>query len=223
MYLQTGLVLEGPVAQIKIPLEPGFPVHGQVVSPDSKGIGGARVELLRKDETKPAAVGHTIDNGQFRLGTWKSGIYSLNVVHPSFVPRTPIKLEIPAVEPVVIRLEPAAEEACCRVWGVVSDQSGLPVRDTDIYLQGEGKGLADIGYAKTDANGMYALGGVKPGRYTLRFLSQDYSSSNLHVRELEVATEPSVRADLQFQGDHTVTGIVVTQPRDPRKPRRIEN
>ncbi len=185
-YHREGLVFEGSLAQIKVPLDPGSRVEGRVIGSDSQGISGARVELLDKVDAQPSRVCQTIDGGLFRLGAMKFGLYYLNVVHPSFVARRRIRLEIPLADPIVIRMEPAVEEACCRVWGLVSGQNGLPVQETEIYLQEQEKGLANLWRVITDANGVYSLSGVKPGKYSQRFFSQDYSSSNLHVNDLVV-------------------------------------
>lgn len=214
-YHREGVVFEGPLARIKVPLDPGSLVQGRVIGPDSTGISGARVELLDEVDAQPSRVCQTIDGGLFRLGMLKSGLYHLNVVHPSFVTRSRIILEIPSAQPIVIRMEPAAQETCCRVWGLVSDQNGLAVQDTEIYLQEQGKRLANMWSAKTDANGMYSLSGVKPGVYTQRFFSRHYSSSNLHVNDLVVSDKGSARADFQFKGDQSVPGTVVNQHDNP--------
>ena len=103
------------------------------------------------------------------------------------------------------------------LYGRVRDGEGDPLDSADIRVRWFYGGSSSDYYGNTDSNGNYAVRGLPPGDYTLRFMHSEHLTEyynhvfaeNLATR-VAVATAETQRHDVQLTRGGAITGTVRT-------------
>lgn len=123
--------------------------------------------------------------------------------------------------------DPPKQPKLCSVEGqVVEDPGGKPIRKVEIQMAGAdaaSAGEPSIYSATTDAEGHFAMDGVKPGQYNLFLQRAGYVSSSKHsgrVRQarMSLTLEPGQEVKdiiYHMQPAAVITGKVVDEEGDP--------
>ncbi|AMV20708.1 M56 family metallopeptidase [Planctomyces sp. SH-PL14] len=156
-------LVAGPASQNMLVdlVDPGIPVSGQVLGID--GMPAANVPILggsRTDEVihgKPDAVTDSEGRYQVRVPRLSKRLYVL----PENAAAVSRAIDLNSVEQAVFRLRQGT-----RISGRVVDDQGRPL--TAILVRAKGDTRTPYRFARTDADGHYALPPVPAGEYDIR-------------------------------------------------------
>jgi len=185
-------------AELRVPLGPGATLAGLVVDDLGEPIEGAQITIDREDESFPAWVGRSGDDGRFSFDTLHAGAHALRVtaVGHGSVARSGVE---PDGESLRITLERVGSIA-----GLVQDEGGAAQPGATVVIAGSG--LWPALQVQTDAEGRFVARSVPPGIYEVRARLDALVAEPR--RGLEVS--PDTRAFLTFilRPGSTLTGII---------------
>lgn len=193
---QSGLeLLGGEETRVRIELERGRDVAGQVVDADArKPIAGAVVASQAQSESV-----RTQDDGSFTLRGVRSPI-DIQISHASFLPARLQGVDLDAVP--ASGLEIALERGGS-VEGFVHGADGFPVAGAEISeLAQDARGKNVL----ADADGHYRIDGLPAGTRTLQKVDRAGSWDGLETASVEVAKGAVARLD--FGGGARLVGTV---------------
>lgn len=187
-------------------LEPAAVLHGRLLDEAGNPVAGARVNLtwqeVLADDPRERPVGEAIErssvskaDGRFEIVNVPAGEVSLDVRAQGFLPIEGFEAAVPAPDPereLVLRLRRGA-----RLEGRVTTTAAMPVAGVRIVTEGNS--------ASTDAEGVYAIEGVAPGRQEVRVFHPHYRR---RVRSLLIE-EGTNRFDVELEEGFQVSGRVV--------------
>ncbi|HSN85637.1 MAG TPA: carboxypeptidase-like regulatory domain-containing protein, partial [Thermoanaerobaculia bacterium] len=161
---------------IEVVLHPAAKVSGRVLSPEGKGIAGARIKYtpLYLQRTQPWYT--TDSEGHFELPEQAPGEIELEVTALGYLPGEKVRITVQAgqsVEDVELVLSPGVALA-----GLVLAEDGEPLFGASVVNGGEPSQLT-----KTDPEGRYVLSGLKPGEQGFQVTFQGFKDA---VQTLEI-------------------------------------
>ncbi len=219
-----------PVPDLRVVLDAGAIVRGEVVDARRQGVRGARVDLvpgatasrsfggrlqeMRDPDAELAHAAFTDEKGRFELTGVQGGRFDLMVAAPGFaVSRIP-GLEVPAVRHPVelgtIELEPEAT-----VVGQVLAEDGRPLEGARVTIEpadplaalvASTAGDAGVPAGMSNREGWFALGGLRAGeRIELRIERAGYGTAEI----VGVAVPPSSPLRVVLERARRLFGKVV--------------
>ncbi|NJK89009.1 MAG: PDZ domain-containing protein [Myxococcales bacterium] len=159
----TGIGVEGPQARIE--LKPPSSIEGRVVGPDGApiplfsvrwGRGRSLAEARWEGERTFADA-----SGTFRLSPLEDGTYQLEARASNQAPVQ--ERDVYVAKNAVTQVELQIPEAAILFGAVVDRSSQLPLAGASVRLEGFGGSARAV----TDADGLFELEGLAPGRRTL--------------------------------------------------------
>ena len=193
----------GPVL---IRLEPAAALSGRVLDEEGEAVSGAEVGLtwqaVLEGDLHRRPVGAAIQRsalsnaeGRFEIADAPKGEVRLDVKAQGFIPAEELKLTLPQPDPspeLTLVLRRGA-----RIEGRVMTTEGKPVAAVRIAV--------DPGSAVSDAEGVYSIDGVAPGRREMHVLHPHYRRV---VRSVSIE-EGTNRLDVELEAGVEVTGRVI--------------
>jgi protocatechuate 3,4-dioxygenase beta subunit len=211
-FLPAGLRgVRAPVARpVVVRLEPAALVRGRVLDEDGAGIPGARISLEWRGSLPEKPSIRTSEHamrtavadreGRFELRSVPEGSGEVTVEADGFVAADPLSVAIPQ--------DPRNEwtlvlQRGAILEGRISTRQGDPV--------GGARVTVDDAQTRSDDDGKYLLTGVPLGEVEVEVLHADYPRQ---VHNLEIESGSNL-LDVQLQGGHRVTGVVISAAREP--------
>jgi len=188
-YLPTepqvlNLYQERTVKDLTFVLKRGSVLYGRV-SHNGAPVAAAFVEVGK-------TVTRSLADGSYRLSGLSSGLALVNVRHPSY---RPLRREI-EIAPGSTNLDFTLETGLRLRGRVVFQEAGRPAEGANLRLVVQGYSEAKA-YAKTAADGSFAMDGLIEGRYSLTAEKQGYFAPPILVDLMEDA---EVEIELQLAG-----------------------
>jgi uncharacterized GH25 family protein len=195
----------GVTDDVEISIEAGTRITGRVLGPDGSAVPRAAISRVAEGPVAPGPVGRRNEavvsdgEGNYILEGIPEGDIELRATHQSFVTETKSVKVAGREMQVDFRLGRGAE-----VQGVVVTDTGVPVAGADVWAR---SAAANSGgeSAKTDANGMFRMGGLAEGRYS--FHASKSGMVRGSVDDVAVGTGIPIRIELGSGG--TITGRVL--------------
>ncbi|MCB9933412.1 MAG: hypothetical protein H6841_08330 [Planctomycetes bacterium] len=163
---------------VKVDLEKEGTLHGVVLSEKNEPIPGAVVECLyyEGEARYPYDAVLSDEKGKFKFGNFATGKVMITATHGELYSESKITEVQPKknVGPIKLVLTTGAT-----VTGTVSC-NGVGIKGVTIAVDGKATG-------HSDADGLYTLKGVRPGKHKLKILNQ-YPIADEHVRQFPVFT-----------------------------------
>jgi protocatechuate 3,4-dioxygenase beta subunit len=179
-------------------------ISGRVTDEAGKAVAGAKVRVasgsfFEEETVSRYAEATTGADGSFTIANAPGKSGSLIVRAPGYAPFSRFSIQRAGVERIVLRTGGA-------VTGTVLDPAGKPAEGAVVF-----SGMLAV---KTDASGLYRLGGVEPGTRTVEAQGRD----DLAARNDAVRVTAGVTAEvpLRLARSASVTGSVVDEK--TRKP-----
>jgi protocatechuate 3,4-dioxygenase beta subunit len=188
---------------LEIRLEPGAVVQGQVLAPDGRPVGDARIAPVT-DTREPLVgldVARTDGDGRYRLEGLAAGKVSIEASHDEH-PRVVRDVELTEG----VQTLDFTFEGGLRVTGTVVDTSGGPIAGASLRLAPVGR-LFGGPEARSSADGSFALEGARDGEYELWADATGYAASNGKTR-VTVAGEPVSGIEVRLDRGTAVVGQV---------------
>ena len=206
----------GPVV---VRLEPAAVLSGRVVDEEGDAVSGAEIGLtwqaILEDDPLRRSVGKPVERsvlsnaeGRFEIADTPRGEVRLTVTAQGFIPAEEAKLTVP-------RPDSAPEltfvlRRGSRLEGRVTTTAGKPVPDVRISI--------DPGSARSDAEGLYVLDGLEPGRQEVRVFHPHYRN---RMRSITIA-EGTNRLDIELEAGVEVSGRVIDSEGKPVAAAEVE-
>ncbi|HEX5717361.1 MAG TPA: carboxypeptidase regulatory-like domain-containing protein, partial [Thermoanaerobaculia bacterium] len=197
---------------ILIRLEPGAVLRGRVLDEAGEAVSGAEVGLtwqeILEDDPHRRPVGELLQRtalsnaeGLFEIADAPKGEVRLDVKAQGFIPAEELKLEVPrpdSAPELTVVLHRGA-----RLEGRVTTAASKPVPAVRIAV--------DLGSAFSDAEGVYSLDGIAPGRQEVHVFHPHYRRQ---VRPVSIE-EGTNRFDVELEDGVEVSGRVIDQQGKP--------
>ncbi|HEX4954919.1 MAG TPA: carboxypeptidase-like regulatory domain-containing protein [Thermoanaerobaculia bacterium] len=206
-----------PERPLRLVLDPGAQVSGQVVDGAGAPVEGATVHLLPAGpgagEASPRfripilAAEPTESNGEFVLSGIEPGSYELAATADDYLPAALAGLELGPRERragIVLRLQPGA-----MLEGTVVDEEGRPHPRAAIFAQTKSETVTMLGTAggATDASGRYRLAGLAVGQISVRVAAEGFVAET-HEVDIRPGTQ---QRDFVLRRGVSVAGRVVDE------------
>lgn len=183
-------------------------LSGRIAGESGEPVAGARVVLRGLDGARPiAGLGSADGEGRFTLEGIAPGRYALDASAPGYLPGSLEKLEAAGgaeVDDLDVTLRRGAT-----VEGTVYAPDGTPAAGATVRAlpaSGNDTGmLTFLPETRTDAEGHYRLGGLRPGRQSLAAEHPDYART---AKAVEIGGEET-RIDLHLGSSWEVSGRAV--------------
>ncbi len=190
------------IDDLRLVLEPGAVVEGQVLGPAGEPIAGAGVMAYGDRLFHRSYDALSGDDGGFRLAGLETGLLSLQVAAEGFSDADK-QLEVrPGTNTVEIRMQDSHQ-----VSGRVVDEVRAPVGGARVSLSGL-DGRRGHGEAVSDAGGAFVVA-VPDGRYQLRAGKQGFFAWAKLEQEIEVAGAPVDGIEIQLAPGGAIAGRVL--------------
>jgi protocatechuate 3,4-dioxygenase beta subunit len=197
---QTWVYLPGQKF-VRIELQPGGTVAGNVVDGNGSPVAGAHIFLStsawERGRSSGVAKGETYGKGAYRLTVYPGGVQSVIVEHPSYGRQAagPDTFDLP-----VALVESGKElkydiklRKGVSVKGVVVYESGTPAKDATVTLlrmSTQWRGMSDVDATSTDENGRFEFPYVIEGTYGLE--AKTDAAARLAVRYAQQNQRPTI-------------------------------
>ena len=209
----------GDTRQIDFVLEPGLPIHGQVLDPEGMGVPAAKVSAVHfQNQTTSRGEAITDEQGHFRIENLRDGSYIMMVQAPGFSQERLNRVPAGKVD-VVIDLKRQA----CVVGRVVTPGGGTPALRVELQRTSPKTSPNDIQiFESTNINadvpagsdGGFKLCGVEPGYYMVIGSGEGFAPTASNTFQvLDGQDPPPVAVTLQIGG--TIRGRVVDPAGSP--------
>ncbi|MBD7965920.1 carboxypeptidase regulatory-like domain-containing protein [Fictibacillus norfolkensis] len=196
-------------ADFSLILEPGQ-VQGVILDEQTQSpLVGALVELYTPGATTPIARRVTGAEGNFLIEGLAPRSYTLNAVTLNYQIRT-AGIVVNAAETTSIQLALIPNPAS--VSGTITDSAGVPLTNASVRLVNEND--IEIGNGSTNLDGIYEIGDLPPGYYTVIVGLDGYSSSTSGVSLQPGDQLTGINVSLTPLGG-TITGNVVDEFGEP--------
>lgn len=144
-----------------------LPTVSGTISDAGGGLGGVTVVLLDSGGGEAART-VTAADGTYEFPRLPAGDYSVTVPDPPGDYRVPDPRAVTVDDDDVANVDLALAQPGSISGRVIDDDTGLPVADVEVTLDGPTPGTV-----RTDADGNYAFEGLDPGTYTVQIDSPD--------------------------------------------------
>lgn len=198
--------------EIDLTLEPGLPIHGQVLDPEGMGVPGAKVSAVHfQNQTTSRGEAVTDELGRFRIENLRDGSYIMMVQAPGFSQERMNRVPAGKVD-VIIDLK---RQAC--VSGRLVASGGATALKVELQRTSPKTSPNDIQIFESTAisaeleaggDGSFRLCGVEPGHYTVVGSGAGFAPTTSNTFQvLDGQDPPPITVTLQVGG--TIRGRVV--------------
>lgn len=191
---------------VRVPLLPEARVEGEVLSQSGSRIGNVRVYFTyREDSSYERSILSGAD-GRFALSDLAEGVVFLKATHPEYAAATQTVVVSARTTTRVSLTLPVASTIEGQVW-----RGDTPVEGATIALELiTARNLTDRPETRTytDANGVYSVGALAPGRYTVVAEIKGDEETRSLSREVDVLAGQSVAVDFRLEEE---TGMLFGQ------------
>lgn len=211
-YQEDSFVITRSYYEMQINLTPTLTLRGRVIDDAGQGISSAMVHLRRGDARSPSMLAVTTDQqGAFKMADIpRSGRYGLEAYHPGFAGQGMVSVTVPNEGEIIVRMQPVPASGA--LAGTVTDAARKPVAGAAILLA-DARSNQDLALAKSDAQGLYRITGLKDGYYSVRCFAEGYSQSRTGLATIAAGKE--ARQDFSLESELQIRGIVVSQKGEP--------
>lgn len=203
----------GDEHQIDFTLEPGFPIHGQVLDPEGVGVKGAKVTAVHfQNQTTSRGESVTDELGRFRINDLKDGQYIMMVDAHGFTQGRLNRVAAGRVD-VVIDLKRQA----CVAGRVIGGDGALPALRVELQRTTPRTSPNDVQIFETTNvatdleagnDGSFRLCGVEPGYYMIVASGEGWAPTPSNTFQvLDGQDPPTMTVNLRVGG--TLRGRVV--------------
>ena len=214
--------------QIEMPsvsLWPVVKLSGEVLGSTGEALGGAKIRAL-EIKGEPGGVSLlgagekiTPDDGRFFFDSIVRGSkYRIDIEHPTHV-HTSVELTIPedkALEPLVVTLDRGVT-----AWGRVIDANGDAIAGAEVELVKREHAnpthrswrtqQASVPRATSDADGVFRLLAVAPGRHDLHAVASGFAPADVGGLEVPGDVDDLELGTLTLDPEATVRGVVTNE------------
>jgi hypothetical protein len=203
----------GDTRQIDFVLEPGFPIHGQVLDPEGMGVADAKVSAVHfQNQTTSRGEAVTDELGRFRIENLRDGSYIMMVQAPGFSQERLNRVPAGKVD-VIIDLKRQA----CVAGRLIAPGGGAPALRVELQRTSPKTSPNEIQIFESTniaadvvagGDGSFKLCGVEPGYYMVVGSGEGYAPTSSNTFQvLDGQDPPPVAVTLQVGG--TIRGRVV--------------
>ena len=179
-------------------------ITGTVTAPDGEtAVPNARVEVYNENRSV-YKDSHTDEQGSFRIGGLPSGTYTLGAIPPEgslytgSVPQAVIVSDSP------INVDVMLTQA--QITGTVKDPEGLtPIMGARVEVYNQDRSVQKDSH--TDDQGIFRIGGLSPGTYTLRAIPPEGSQYTGSAPQAVTVSDSPINVDVRLT-QAQITGTV---------------